>query len=262
MRRYRCKWLANAILFTRYYLVVVKDGRWSNSVGQFNFLSFCADSNKNDLKGKLVHLIGLQNIWHKARCTKHAKISPALKEFVWALLRGDKTHMVEIEEVDIRSGNWARRFRGIDDRIKQLDWSMSFEFQKSVVIWHIATSTFLNHPAIKPKLVNKDMADEVNTLSHYMMYLLIQHPDILRMKPAAKDMFEETCLCYGLGMLGWNRSNVVDFHQVILDYNKGGKHLKDEPYDGLTETQRLKYIEELYGDLTHPSWDDHPGECW
>ncbi|KAF7104814.1 hypothetical protein CFC21_105682 [Triticum aestivum] len=263
LRRYRCKWLANAVLFARYHLVVVKDGRWSNSVGQFDFISFCVHSSKRGLKGTIARLIGVKDLWDKARCTKHAKLSPAAKEFVWGLLKGDKTHMVEIEEADMRSGNWARRFRGIDDRIKQLDWSMSFEFQKSVVIWHIATSTFLSNPAVKSKLVDKDMAEEVNTLSHYMMYLLVKHPDILRMKPAAKDMFEETCLCYGLGMhrLGWKRSNVVDFHHVILDYNKGGKHLEDEPYDGLTMTQRLKYIEDLYGDLTHPSWDAHPGDA-
>ncbi|KAF7104816.1 hypothetical protein CFC21_105684 [Triticum aestivum] len=294
LRRGKWKWLANAVLFARYHILVVKDGRWSNSVGQFDFISFCVHSRKMDLKVRMARLIGLRDLWHKVRCTKHAKLSPAVKEFVWGLLRGDKSHMVRIEEVDIRSGNWARRFSGVA-QIKQLDWSLSYGFHKSVLIWHIATSTFLNNPAVKSKLVDKDMAEAVNTLSDYMMYLLIEHRDILPIKAAAKDMFEETGLCYGLHMEGLSRPvysfekeeglnrpifsfeedyprplhqsdacrhpepNVVDSHQVILDYNKGSRHLKDEP-DGVL-AERLKYIEELYGDLTHPSWDDHRGDA-
>ncbi|XBI13821.1 hypothetical protein VPH35_140502 [Triticum aestivum] len=259
LRRRRWKWLANAILFARYHLLVLEDGRWSDSVGQFDFISFCVHSRKMDLKVSIARLIGLRDFWNKAHCTKHVELSPGVKEFVWNLLRGDKTHMVRIEEVDIRSGNWARRFSGVA-QIKKLGWSLSYGFHKSVLIWHIATSTFINHPA-NSELVDKDMAKAVNTLSDYMMYLLIKHPDILPIKAAAKDMFEETCLCYGLTVVGSNRPNVVvDSHQVILDYNKGSRHLKDEPIHA-NLMQRLKYMEELYGDLMHPRWDDHPGDA-
>ncbi|XBI41922.1 hypothetical protein VPH35_126321 [Triticum aestivum] len=251
LRRRRWKWLPNEILFARHHLLVLKDGRWSDSVGQFDFISFCVHSRKMDLKVRIARLIGLRDLWHKVRCTKHAKLSPAVKEFVWGLLRGDKSHMVRIEEVDIRSGNWARRFSGVA-QIKQLDWSLSYGFHKSVLIWHIATSTFLNNPAAKLELVDKDMAEAVNTLSDYMMYLLIEHPDILPMKPAAKDMFQETCLCYGSDMYGpvyvmkpgGDRANVVDFHKQILNYNSGC----------------LEWIRRLDADLMEDGWDDYPGQ--
>ncbi|VAI93510.1 unnamed protein product [Triticum turgidum subsp. durum] len=193
LKRYGWKGLANAILFARYHLVVVKDGRWSSSIGQYNFISFCA-RDETEVRGRIAKWIGLKELWNKAHYTKHAKLSPAVKKFVWDLLRGAKSDMVQIEDVAIRNGYWARRLRGF----QQLNWSLSFEFQKSVLIWHLATSTFLDAPAVKSQLVNEDeeMAKAVNTLSEYMMYLLIEHPDILPMKAAVRNLFHLTCTSY------------------------------------------------------------------
>ncbi|XBI04656.1 hypothetical protein VPH35_132911 [Triticum aestivum] len=197
LKGYGWKWLADAILFVRYHLVIVKDGRWFDSVGQFNLVSFCVHSNKKDLMGAIVRLIGLKDLWNKAHCTKHAKLSPAVKEFVLDLLRGEKRHFVRIEDAATHGGYWARRLVGCEQS-EQLDWSMSFEFLKSVLIWHIATSTFLSNPAVKSKLVDTDkvMAKAVNALSDYMMYLLIEHHDILPIKVDAHSLIDETCECY------------------------------------------------------------------
>ncbi|KAF7104817.1 hypothetical protein CFC21_105685 [Triticum aestivum] len=235
------KWLANAILFARYHLVIVKDGRWSNSVGQFNFISFCVRSKSSDFMGSTADLFGLKNLWYKAQCTKHTKLSPSVKEFVWHLVRGEKSHMVKIEDVAIRSGYWARRFRGFHQS-EQLDWSMSFEFLKSVLIWPIATSTFLNGPAIKSQLVgkDKDMAEAVNTLSDYMMYLLVKHPDILPIRAADYSLFEKACASF--------HPDECKSHQTILDYNKS---ICDRDIQILYGT----------GDLTQAGWDAHPGEA-
>lgn len=216
-------WLANAILFARYHLMIIKDGRWSNSVGQFNFASFCAHNAKNKLEGKIAQWIGLRDWWDKARCTKHAKLSPNLKEFVWCILKGDKRHMVRIEDASIRRGYWARKFGSLG-QVKQLDWRLSLEFHESVLIWHIATSTFLSNPAVKCQLADKDkeMAEAVNTLSNYMMYLLVKHPDILRVNPDVRSLFNKACYCYSddLRYSNW-RYNADEHHQRILDYKEG-----------------------------------------
>ncbi|KAF7104818.1 hypothetical protein CFC21_105687 [Triticum aestivum] len=221
-------WLANAILFARYYLVVVKDGRWSDSVGQFNFTSFCAHSTKDDLKRAIAGYLGLQDLWSKAHCTKHAKLSPALKESVWDLLKGKNSHMVQIEGLAIRSGYWARRFRGFDQS-EQLDWSMEFEFQKSVLIWHIATSTFIYKTAVQSELVDKDMGEAVNTLSHYMMYLLIEHPDMLPNKSAARDMFDETRTSF-------------DWYPRLNNFWTSGSKLPNSENAVLKDADRLAHI--------------------
>ncbi|XP_020147618.1 uncharacterized protein [Aegilops tauschii subsp. strangulata] len=213
--------LANAILFARHQLIVVKDGRWSDSVGQYNLISFCVHNSKDCLKRRIAKWIGVKVLWDKAQCTKHPKLSSAVKDFVWGFL---KSYMFEIEEVDIQSGNWARRFSGFDfDQSQQLDWSLSCEFHKSVLIWHIATSTFLNHPAVQPEPVDKDMAEAVNTLSDYMMYLLVRYPEILPKKPATRDLLQETCSDYAENMISSKTYNVVDSHQIILDFKKGHK---------------------------------------
>ncbi|XP_051201277.1 uncharacterized protein [Lolium perenne] len=185
---HRWKWLANAILFARYHFIVLKDGRWSNSVGQYDFLSFCASG--KTLKGRIAGWIGLEDWWNKAHYTKHAKLSPALKEFVWGLLRGEKSNMVQIEDMATRSGFWDRKFRGFNQSEK-LDWSLRLEFHYCVYIWHIATSTFLSDPVVRSELVDQGMAEAINTLSDYMMYLLVQHPDIVPMNVAARSLFKQ-----------------------------------------------------------------------
>uniref|UniRef100_A0A453T8E5 DUF4220 domain-containing protein n=3 Tax=Aegilops tauschii TaxID=37682 RepID=A0A453T8E5_AEGTS len=239
LKGYGWKWLANAILFARYHLVVVKDGRWSNSVGQYKFISFCA-RDETELRGRIAKWIRLRELWNKAHYTKHAKLSPVVKEFVWDLLRGAKSDMVQIEDVAIRNGYWALRLTGF----QELNWSLSFEFQKSVLIWHLATSTFLNVPAVKSLLAkeDKETAKAVNTLSEYMMYLLIEHPDILPMKAAVRNLFRLTSTSYAEDFSG---DNVGTPHQIIMDYMK----------------RRVGYIRELYDDLTQDRWDAYPGEA-
>ncbi|XBI04664.1 hypothetical protein VPH35_132919 [Triticum aestivum] len=226
LRRYRLYWLANAILFAR-YLVVIKDGRWSDSVGQFNLISFCVQRRKSGLKGSIARLIGLRDVWNKARCTKHPKLSHAVKKFVWGMLRGGKSDMVQIEDVAIQSGYWARRFSGFAQS-EQLDWSMSCEFQKSVLIWHIATSTFLNHRDVKPELVDKvEAVNTLNTLSDYMMYLLVEHPNILPSKADARSLYHHTCKILTEFM---NHDPSVDeVYQTILGYEEE-RGLNEQPF--------------------------------
>ncbi|KAF7104819.1 hypothetical protein CFC21_105688 [Triticum aestivum] len=216
LRNSRWFLLANTILFAHYYLV--KDGRCSDSAGKFNLISFCVHSRKSGLKGSIARLIRLRGVWDKARCTKHPKLSPAVKKFVWGLLRGGKSDMVQIEDVAIQSGYWARRFSGFAQS-EHLDWSMSCEFQKSVLIWHIATSTLLNHPDVKPELVDKvEAVNTLNTLSDYMMYLLVEHPNILPSKADARSLFHHTCKRLTEFM---NHDPTVDeVYQTILGYKE------------------------------------------
>ncbi|XBI04671.1 hypothetical protein VPH35_132925 [Triticum aestivum] len=173
---------------------------------------------KSGLKGSIARLIRLRGVWDKARCTKHPKLSPAVKKFVWGLLRGGKSDMVQIEDVAIQSGYWARRFSGFAQS-EHLDWSMSCEFQKSVLIWHIATSTLLNHPDVKPELVDKvEAVNTLNTLSDYMMYLLVEHPNILPSKADARSLFHHTCKRLTEFM---NHDPTVDeVYQTILGYKE------------------------------------------
>uniref|UniRef100_A0ACD5UK65 Uncharacterized protein n=1 Tax=Avena sativa TaxID=4498 RepID=A0ACD5UK65_AVESA len=281
LRGNRWNWLASAVLFARYHLIFVKDGRWSNSVGQYDFTSFCASGKTKLIKGRMAGWIGLEDWWNKSHYTKHAKISPALKEFVWGLLRGEESHMVRIEDVATRNGYWARKFRGFEQSEK-LDWSLNLEFQHSVFIWHIATASFLRNPVIKSKLVEKGMAEAVNILSDYMMYLLVQHPDMLPMNVAARSLFQQTYACYPQD-LNWYTKEDVDVGSLnaytwpVLE----SMTLKN-PYDDTNRVnlskkykngakpsfQEIQNKQDYYGlvrkichDLTNSGWDAYPGEA-
>jgi hypothetical protein len=253
LRYYGWSWLASAILFARYHLIVVNDGRWSNSVGQFDFISFCV-SDKIKLKERIVRCFGFKDWSNKAHYIKHAKLSPALKEFVCSSVRGEKSHMVQIEDVTIVRGYWARKLMGFNQSEK-LDWSLRLQFHNCVLIWHIATYTFLSNPDVKSMLVDKGMAEAVNTLSDYMMYLLIQHPNILPINVADLSLFEET---YATFVNHWNpyfekhteKGTLVLPHQIILDYMD-----EKSPYPDIT------WNKDLYQDLTSSLWDAYAGEA-
>ncbi|CAM0908748.1 unnamed protein product [Alopecurus aequalis] len=243
--------LANAILFARYHLIVVRDGRWSNSVGQYDFISFCA-SDKTKFMTRMAESFGFEDWWKKFYYTKHVKLSPVLREFVWGLLRGEKSGMVRIEDVAIRSGYWARRLTGFD-HCEDLDWSLRLEFHNCVFIWHIATSTFLSNPTVKSELVDTGMAEAVNTLSDYMMYLLVEHPNILPMNAATRSLFQQTYAKFAKDLADYYPRHHVQAaldvpHQIILDsmeiYRRPDRN-----------------VSHLYEDLTDARWDAYPGEA-
>uniref|UniRef100_A0ACD5UIB8 Uncharacterized protein n=1 Tax=Avena sativa TaxID=4498 RepID=A0ACD5UIB8_AVESA len=247
------KWLARLIVFARYHLVVVKDGRWSNSVGQYDFISFCR-SPKTKLKRRMAGWIGLKDWWNKSHYTKHVKLSPALKELVWGFLRAEKNDMVQIEDVAERSGYWARRLTHFNQS-QELDWSLRMEFHNCVFIWHIATHTFLREYPVTGSLLDNDTSRAklvVNTLSDYMMYLLVQHPDILPTNAATRSLFQKTYSSYEQH---WDLFSKMIIKDDIVDVPQQIDYLSKHPsrYFGSNkmESDVLKNV----------SWDAYPGEA-
>uniref|UniRef100_A0ACD6A6B4 Uncharacterized protein n=1 Tax=Avena sativa TaxID=4498 RepID=A0ACD6A6B4_AVESA len=247
------KWLARLIMFARYHLVVVKDGRWSNSVGQYDFISFCR-SPKTKLKRRMAGWIGLKDWWNKSHYTKHVKLSPALKELVWGFLRGEKNDMVQIEDVAERSGYWARRLTHFNQS-QELDWSLRMEFHNCVFIWHIATHTFLREYPVTGSLLDNDTSRAklvVNTLSDYMMYLLVQHPDILPTNAATRSLFQKTYSSYEQH---WDLFSKMIIKHGIVDVPQQIDYLNKHPSRYFASNKMESDV------LKNVSWDAYPGEA-
>jgi hypothetical protein len=94
------------------------------------------------------------------------------------------------------------------------------------------------------------MAKVVNTLSDYMMYLLVQHPGILPMNAAARSLFMKT---YASFVEHWDLLSKMIIKDGIMDV-----------------TQQMDYLKRHFGtvhigDMYHEvlesgSWDAYPGE--
>ncbi|KQK16937.2 uncharacterized protein LOC104585398 isoform X1 [Brachypodium distachyon] len=227
LRGYKWDRLARAVLFIRYCFVVVKDGRWCGSVGQYNLISFCSrDATKTKLKGRIAKLIGLEDRWNRAHYTRHAKLSPALKELVLRKLEQilflSASHESYTDGYNRWPGRWDLKCTGFNGS-DLLNWSFDCEFEESILIWHFATGVFLNCSDVESQ-IDKDnpQAEAINTLSDYMMYLLTVHRDILPIS-AGESIYDDTCTTFAEEWRSFSIENekqglVAEPHDMILKY--------------------------------------------
>nr|KYP59525.1 hypothetical protein KK1_014961 [Cajanus cajan] len=161
--------------------------RWSNTLPQFNLLSFCIHD-KPLTCGKILKFRGFDMGLKKNKCRTRIKFPQELKALV----------VQEMKDIDEdrrlkpfhQRGEWSlSRYGSLND----FKWSVKRDFDKSIAIWHIATDicyysdtqTHCNN-ASSPKI---QMA---KLLSNYMMYLLAMRPHMLS-TTTAKIVFRHAC---------------------------------------------------------------------
>ncbi|GKV12831.1 hypothetical protein SLEP1_g23926 [Rubroshorea leprosula] len=150
--------------------------RWSNQMGQFDLLEYCWRYKKrkgNQSHGSLPKItIGseIAETWHKYWFTKFVDVPHFLQQANCYL-------QILIE---FFSGNCIKITRGEKalqrcSQLDQLKWSIEFEFDHSIIIWHLATSVcYLQEDS------HDDEAMKVSKhISDYMMYLLTMCPALL-----------------------------------------------------------------------------------
>ncbi|RDX96204.1 hypothetical protein CR513_21167, partial [Mucuna pruriens] len=158
--------------------------RWSNTLPQFNLLSFCIHD--KPLKcGKILKFRGIDMGLKKNRCRTRITFPQELKTLVVQEMKdidGDR----RLKPFNQR-GDWSlSRYGSLND----FKWSVKRDFDKSIVIWHIATDICFYSDAqcnaASPKI---QMA---KLLSNYMMYLLAMRPHMLS-TTTAKITFQHAC---------------------------------------------------------------------
>lgn len=158
--------------------------RWSNSLPQFNLLSFCIHD-KPIRCGKILKFRGIDMELKKNRCRTRIEFPQELKALM----------VQEMKEIDgvrrlkhfNQRGEWSLgRYGSLND----IKWSVKRDFDKSIAIWHIATDicyySDAHANASSPKI---KMA---RLLSNYMMYLLAMRPHMLS-TTTAKIIFQHAC---------------------------------------------------------------------
>ncbi|XP_056166875.1 uncharacterized protein LOC115663436 [Syzygium oleosum] len=165
----------------------MKKKRWSRSIGQLNLLDrhlLYKDWWKPI--GVVLDLFGKREIFWRYWLHSRQTIPSCLKALVVQKMTEleKKRHLLPFTE----RGKWTLETHGIQEN-RTLSNSIMMEFDKSIIIWHVATEIL--HLLESEK--SEDARAESKLLSDYMIYLLALHPYMLSLTTA--DITLEHAFC-------------------------------------------------------------------
>ena len=156
--------------------------RWSNSMSQFNLLSFSLKDKQTIFYG-IQKLLRIDKMLENNRYTTCETVTVDLKEFIFEYLKEKFDHLKRSSNDEnvlrtlcsFRAGEVLEKFNH-----SELDWSIQGQFDKIILIWHIATDLcyHLDWRDQEPAMSNVKFS---NWLSQYMLYLLVICPSMLPM---------------------------------------------------------------------------------
>ena len=165
---------------------------WSNSVAQYNLLSFCLEE-KPALCPRIQRLIPfIYENREKHRYKTYKCVSTELKALIFDQLLEFTEGSSDLTALCTHKGSFVLKEYGCHS----FNWTTKEEFDQRILIWHIATDLCYymdgivgNNPANVDVISNRT---ESKHLSDYMLYLLVLCPFLL---PVGIGMirFRDTC---------------------------------------------------------------------
>ncbi|TVU04288.1 hypothetical protein EJB05_47150, partial [Eragrostis curvula] len=152
--------------------------RWSGTMGQYNMLDMCTAR-----PSRLARMLGL----NKQRAVS---VPEGLKDLVVVYIQ----RMIEsgyVNTLGMIRGKWGMEAlqRWEKDHgviIPNHERFLGAEIHEGIIIWHIATDIFLGQRDKSNAMDEQDRVKEVQTLSNYMMFLLVKQPYMLPGLPQNK----------------------------------------------------------------------------
>ncbi|KAK9081495.1 hypothetical protein Syun_030819 [Stephania yunnanensis] len=176
------------------HLLRLQDGhRWSNTMGQFNILSFCLKERPVALP-RIQKFLHIDKVLERRRYKTNVEVRNELKEVVFQQLA---EHSKSAEDFKLlRLFSSSRGLNALEKaNLGGLSWSIEGEFEQSILIWHIATELCYNldldrSPEASIKL---ECFRSGKSISDYMIYLLAVSPNMLS-SSTRQNRFEATCV--------------------------------------------------------------------
>ena len=169
-----------------------KQPRWSNSMAQFNLLSFSLKDKQTICYGiqKLLHIDKMVEMYQYKTCET---VTVDLEKLIFDYLKEKFDHLKvnTNKEGIIRSLCSCRGAILANYGYCELDWSVKVEFDQSILIWHIATD-LCRHSDWRDQETVTLNSKFSKWISQYMLYLLVICPSMLPMG-IGMIRFRDTC---------------------------------------------------------------------
>ncbi|XP_058725905.1 uncharacterized protein LOC131597212 [Vicia villosa] len=165
--------------------------RWSNTLAQFNLMTFCIHHDKPLRCGRILKFRGMDMMLKKNKNRTRVAFPKELKVLMVEEMR-DIDRERGLKPFNHR-GDWSL---GRYDCLHDLKWSVQRDFDKSITIWHIATDIcYYSDSETSAQYQNAASYTKIQmakSLSDYMMYLLALRPHMLSMT-TSNIIFRHAC---------------------------------------------------------------------
>ncbi|KAF4399372.1 hypothetical protein G4B88_022455, partial [Cannabis sativa] len=164
--------------------------RWSNKVGQHNLISFCLKKSADKYWFSSYYDKLMFKYWYdRPSIAKNNK----LKELIFEqLLTKSKRDSADCKELCDQRGEWVLKNEKCDNIF---GWSVKGEFDKSILLWHIATDLCYDEDSesLDGDSRGECLLGELSKLmSEYMLYILDLRPFMLP-NGIGQIRFQDTC---------------------------------------------------------------------
>lgn len=158
---------------------------WSNSMGQYNFLSSCIPRKKpsafSKLITKIMDLVGAKQLWSNIQYSTHAEVKIGLKNTISTFL-GDLQPASRVA------------FHAPPSTLSSCHWFyeiIRYDFTRALLSLHVFTDLFLHKvmPMVTEEI--RGLMEVCKGISDYMFYLLAVHPAMLPVGSDVKDLLSE-----------------------------------------------------------------------
>ncbi|XP_059637433.1 uncharacterized protein LOC132279468 [Cornus florida] len=256
---------------------------WSNSIAQYNLLSFCLGDKPPICHGvqKLLRINEFREK-HRYKTYKNLKKDPFnLKELIFTHQKeftssstdhrppkaeGQQSTGEQVEEQKrfMRGSFVLRKY----NNFTSIDWAIDMEFDQSILIWHIATDLCYYTDGV---LKNPDLLkvkESSKQISDYMLYLLVMCPSLLPMGigmirfrdtcAEAKEFFEERNT---ISKHGFNLAckKLLDVNTKVWPIKVKGDRSKSVLFDACRLAKSLKDMKETKWEFVSKMWVENLG---
>lgn len=198
----------------------LREKRWSNSVGQYNLISYCLED--KPAKCRFIQKVLCISKLLKYRYQTSKEVLPQLKNLIFEeLLKKISTNgsdLGTLKKLCACRGDWVLKANANSigmiskGNLDILKWSFEVEFDQSILIWHIATDLCYYHNNCIP------YCEASKLLSDYMLNLLVMCPFMLP-NGIGEIRFRDTC--------AEARAFFKERKHIITEGNQARKNLLD-----------------------------------
>ncbi|KAF7062943.1 hypothetical protein CFC21_069483 [Triticum aestivum] len=170
------------------YIKLGNHKRWPSTIGQYNLLHL-STRDTNELGSGAAKKIGLEDWWNKQHNTGKLTSTADVNKLVFKHISRTLENEDSLDVLRKERGRVTLERNGLYDDLHR---TIEGEFHGGIITWHIATDVFLCKSKQAKGQDATLIVNAVQTLSNYMMFLLVARPYMLP-GLVLQSLYEQTC---------------------------------------------------------------------